>query len=621
MSCDVRVGRCCVFALLLAVLTAACDTPTALDRDNPRDPANPDYMPAPPTGFTARADGAVAHLHWSQASEFTSGYLLLRSTNSIDFDTLTWLPSGTERFSDTLARPLVSATYRLKPYFLRDDSRVFDAPLEQDVVFLDPTALALDVRMVDERHLRLSWALRFPLPGIEISIQRLTDDGHYLDVDRLDLNDGKVIDEHGFRYGRYDYRAILSLEDDQVHVHEASYFFAVSAPVGLGLASATPAYPRITWSRTAHALGWVVERCRLPEETCVEFELPLFPSGNVPANYPIKYEDRDASVLHRYRYRVRSLGSTYSRSILIGHVTTLKSEALDIADGALHVAYDPVFDQYAVNSSGVIELIRSGTRRTLDSAGFFGLDLAFSGDGRLLVGRQSFDVVIFETESGARLRSFEIPGCGAISLALNADGSLLGLHCVFTGEMRVYDLHTEALLWSNAGVPGDLLAGITFSRCGRYVAASDQEHVYVWGQRSGERLLTLSDARYGSGRFAFSHDGEHFAYVDRDGAARLLQTRTWTTALELDHSGGMSLQFLAFSPDDSRLLGTGYLGGLWRLDTGGRLAWSLEPSHPHETGRLSWLIFARSGDYAVRYEHLSAMDIIRPAEPAWFVLD
>jgi WD40 repeat protein len=195
---------------------------------------------------------------------------------------------------------------------------------------------------------------------------------------------------------------------------------------------------------------------------------------------------------------------------------------------------------------------------------------SFSADGEIVAGASGGEILVWNADSGALLRSFSGPGDPVKSIAFSRDGSKL---VTLTGR-------GAAQLWDRAS--GQNLAAfvghtlrvrvIAFSADGaRVLTGSGDRTARIWEVDGGRPVATLVGHRDDITTVAFSADGKEALTAGADGTAKLWAVPA--SELMLSKAGTAEVGAVSFSPDGKRFVSAGYdkKTRLWDPATGQRL--------------------------------------------------
>ncbi len=225
-----------------------------------------------------------------------------------------------------------------------------------------------------------------------------------------------------------------------------------------------------------------------------------------------------------------------------------------------------------------------------------------SEDGRLALSDDNERLILWDTESGLPIRTFDAAHTGDIlGCAISPDGTwaLSGGHDhilrqweVATGKVqRTFEGHSNSI-WRCAISPDGTW----------FVSAAADQSLRVWEFATGEvrHIFTAHNDQVNG--CAISPDGRYIASAGADGIARLWHAEDGTDHATLNGHGDSSVLVCTFSPD-GRLLVTGAYDKkikVWEVETGNLLA-TLE-GHTHNVQALAftpngeWLLSgARNG--------------------------
>jgi WD40 repeat protein/serine/threonine protein kinase len=184
-----------------------------------------------------------------------------------------------------------------------------------------------------------------------------------------------------------------------------------------------------------------------------------------------------------------------------------------------------------------------------------------SSDGRVLAVPLDEDVVLFEVSTGKYLRTLRGPGGRVFQTAFSRDSRLLAAATRFEasgGSVRVWNLHTDRVLFTQAQPGPTVACGVAFSGDGRHLFTEGNGRLHVWECLTGKEVQELDIHTQGIGPMCVSPDGRRLAVAvffaqrvkvfDWDGSKL---TEIGTLAGHTAYLGG-----LAYSPD-GKLLASG----------------------------------------------------------------
>jgi serine/threonine protein kinase len=180
--------------------------------------------------------------------------------------------------------------------------------------------------------------------------------------------------------------------------------------------------------------------------------------------------------------------------------------------------------------------------------------------------------------------------------AQTADGRLLAVPCGRT--VALFNTQSGALIRTFAGHTGQAFRG-GFSPDGKWFACGSQSHaIKVWNVDTGREVRTLEGHTDQVYAVTFNADGKRLGSASKDGTVKVWDVTSqgseppeFQLSSTLDaHAGGA--HHLAFSPDGSCLVSGGLdnLGKVWDLKTG-QLTQTLEG----HTDRILTIAFSRDG--------------------------
>lgn len=221
----------------------------------------------------------------------------------------------------------------------------------------------------------------------------------------------------------------------------------------------------------------------------------------------------------------------------------------------------------------------------------------FSPDGqRIAITSADGSLVVWRTEA-------------ALSIADNVDRQGYVTSCAFSpdesklvsgakdGTAVVWDVHSGARLATLKGHDGAVTVCLFTPCSGRVVTASEDGTVKIWNANGGDALVTCRGHSFAVTACALSPGGRYLASASDDSTIRIWdrQAGDWSTKLFSGYEHDASTDFLAFSPDVSRLVAqTGGSIRVWQ--TGG------EPEYVallSDSGEIICAAFSPDGGFLV----------------------
>jgi WD40 repeat protein len=189
--------------------------------------------------------------------------------------------------------------------------------------------------------------------------------------------------------------------------------------------------------------------------------------------------------------------------------------------------------------------------------------MAPSPDGKLLAVPRGSNVVVFDTASGAVVRTLVGPGGRAYGAAFSPDGTRLASGTLGGGgAVPVWDVPTGQLVHVLKGHTGDVWR-TAFSGDGKRLASGSLDKTAkVWDAEKGVEVFTLTGHQADVYAVAFSPDRRSVLTGSRDGSVKVWDARTGQEGKTL-RAVGDNVWSLVYSPDGNFLAGGGWNG--WKL--------------------------------------------------------
>jgi WD40 repeat protein len=135
--------------------------------------------------------------------------------------------------------------------------------------------------------------------------------------------------------------------------------------------------------------------------------------------------------------------------------------------------------------------------------------LAFSEDGKYLIGRDGNTILLWDVSSGVELRRFEPKDTAGTGFALSPDAKLIAVGNE-EGVVELWDVAKGAISRKTSGTQ-ETIRSLAFSPDGRLLAAGGSETVTLWDVDSGRLLASLNGHAEAITSVAFSPDGRSLA--------------------------------------------------------------------------------------------------------------
>jgi WD40 repeat protein len=188
--------------------------------------------------------------------------------------------------------------------------------------------------------------------------------------------------------------------------------------------------------------------------------------------------------------------------------------------------------------------------------GGFSYPIAFSPDGKRLLGAQGNALQVWETATGKELFPASAIREGIVRVAYSGSGRTLATVSQ-EGTVRLWDTATYREL-RRFGGRQPIIHGLAFSADGRLVAAAGQDQTTrLWDAATGKELFRWETDINGGFDSAFTPDGQVLASCNGNASIQLWLTTTGKPLHRLQgHSNG-PVYCIAFSPDGTILVSGG----------------------------------------------------------------
>ncbi len=203
------------------------------------------------------------------------------------------------------------------------------------------------------------------------------------------------------------------------------------------------------------------------------------------------------------------------------------------------------------------------------------IKVQFDPSGKPVLLTVAHDAILWDVETGTRMRTFESPWNGGYLASFSPDGERLLLSASRTcdgGPATVCDAHTFEIVWQvEPREWGFMMSAL--SPDGNYAIVSRDTYHWLLDARTGEQLHELAPEINPGQRgnpvcLAFSPDDALFFVASDMGVDRVWDTGTGSVRHKISH--GNIIWDAVFTPDSARLITASQDGttGLWDMATG-----------------------------------------------------
>ena len=285
------------------------------------------------------------------------------------------------------------------------------------------------------------------------------------------------------------------------------------------------------------------------------------------------------------------------------YLSRICNSALRTLDGhsgsVLCAAFSPDGQRFATGSSDrTVKVWSCETGKELfstekmSSGPVFGV--AFSPDGKRVVGCGDNKVMVWDSTTGKEIRTLEGHKHFVTSIVYSADGHRIAT-ASYDGTVKVWDSATgnELISFDHSSKLSHMyLFTVAFSPDGQRLASAGRSGtIKIWDVPKGKELLTIQGHNNTIWSVAFSHDGKHLASGSSDKTVKIWDCANGKELLTIKSTTD-GFKSVVYSPDGRRLAGggDGKVVKIWDTNTGEELA-----SIKGHGGEVSCVKFSRDG--------------------------
>jgi WD40 repeat protein/TolB-like protein len=197
-----------------------------------------------------------------------------------------------------------------------------------------------------------------------------------------------------------------------------------------------------------------------------------------------------------------------------------------------------------------------------DSSGPYNPPIAFSPDGRRLVGSVSGGIKIWNVETGALINTISSGSAtlGTTSIVFSPDGRRFATGGRSSSSMiRIWDSETGAYRECSERHSGEIKS-VIYSPDGRYIASANATQIKIWDANNGQ-VLRIIEAHKGIlplRQIVYSPDGRFIASGSEDRTIKIWDTTNGNEVSRID--AGSDVRALAYSPDGLKIASAVHAG-------------------------------------------------------------
>jgi len=195
---------------------------------------------------------------------------------------------------------------------------------------------------------------------------------------------------------------------------------------------------------------------------------------------------------------------------------------------ALAVSHDGSNIVVGTDSRGIhLSVINAGNGKISKSLGNYSWDVAFSPDGKLIVGSNRTTIGIWSFETGKLIKTIEIKHMSSIRVfTFTPDGKFIAVGGLET-TVQLIDIETGMMI-KEFDIDGGYCFALAFSPDGKMLAGGGNPDILLWDVTTGKPIRTLKTYAEGRRNYAnqdtftilFNNNGSSLFSAGADGIIR-----------------------------------------------------------------------------------------------------
>ncbi len=557
-----------LFLLCIAVLTcAACETPTAFERDNAKDPESARFKPDAPAGLSAEAVRGAAVLTWEDHSAFEDGYFIEKSLgDSLSFAEVARAPANATTFADSTGPFDPRTFYRVSAF---KEAEGAERRTTSRAVPLQLGRIAsLEVEGTDGENARLTWTSAGL--GTTMLIEMRKEGAPFREVAEVAHEEGAYVMDFtslGFEAVRFRVSFFREQDDGQrlvIDTEEVAFDGAAAfGPSDVEVEVVSEEQMVVRWKdNSAFETGFeIVRQAKGPLQ-------PLTTVGADRVTYedaPLPYTESYPSFRRQhYAYEVRAVrtggksapaqgeATFFMPSPVLRHRSNEDAQSVTLAwthGTDLATAY---VVERKVNDGAFAELARLSKRDTTYTDATVQTQNQYTYRVRSRISVPSEALVLTHQQRYTLRHTRKGHSNWVRSVAISPDGrfaaSATNFHTSpYDLTTRLWDAQTGELLrsFTTAHIP----ASIAFSPDGEKLSIGAYSGAQIWDVKTGQQLFSSDDP---TRSVAFSPDGASFATAGWQQGLRIWDGASGTQVRAFPFGRYLDL---TFHPDENHIAG------------------------------------------------------------------